>query len=118
MGLPSIEIIFKQLAVTAVKRSQLGIVGLIVKESTKQWDRKVYKNITDIEAGDYSAEVLPLIKDSFEYTPNKVVVFNIKNGTISDTLKKVAQERINWVGLAYDGKDGDTSTLVSWIKSI
>ena len=65
MGLPKIEIIFKQLAVTAIKRSQLGIVGLIVKESTKQWDRKVYKNITDIEAGDYSAEVLPLIKDRF-----------------------------------------------------
>ena len=37
MGLPSIEIIYKQLAVTAVKRSQLGIVGLIEKESTNQW---------------------------------------------------------------------------------
>ena len=118
MGLPSIEIIFKQLAVTAVKRSQLGIVGLIVKESTKQWDRKVYKDITDIKTDDYSAEVLPLIKDSFEYTPNKVVVFNVKDGTLSDTLKKVAQERINWLGLAYDGKDGDTATLVSWIKSV
>ena len=55
MGLPKIEIIFKQLAVTAVKRSQLGIVGLIVKESTKQWDRKVYKDITDIKSDDYSA---------------------------------------------------------------
>ena len=115
MGLPKIEIIFKQLAVTAVKRSQLGIVGLIVKESTKQWDRKVYKDITDIKSDDYSAEVLPLIKDSFEYTPNKVVVFNVKDGTLSDTLKKVAQERINWLGLASYGKDGGTPQRVSWI---
>ena len=38
MGLPSIEIIFKQLAVTAVKRSQLGIVGLIVNEVGKNLD--------------------------------------------------------------------------------
>lgn len=94
MGLPKIEIIFKQLAVTAVKRSQLGIVGLIVKESTKQWDRKVYKDITDIKSDDYSAEVLPLIKDSFEYTPNKVVVFNVKDGTLSDTLKKLHKKEL------------------------
>lgn len=118
MGLPKIEIIFKQLAVTAVKRSQLGIVGLIVKEPSKNWDVKVYKDITDIKDGDYTANTVALVKDTFEYTPNKVFVFNVGSGTLTDTLKKVAQERVNWLGLGYDGKDGDTATLVSWIKSV
>ena len=118
MGLPKIEIIFKQLAVTAVKRSQLGIVGLIVKEPSKNWDVKVYKDITDIKDTDYTANTVALVKDTFECTPNKVFVFNVGSGTLTDTLKKVAQERVNWPGLGYDGKDGDTATLVSWIKSV
>nr|DAX52566.1 MAG TPA: tail protein [Caudoviricetes sp.] len=118
MGLPSIEIIFKQLAVTAIKRSQLGIVGLIVNEVGKNWTMKEYKTVVDIDPNDFSAEVLPLVKDTFEYTPNKVLVFNNGAGTLSDTLKLVAQERVNWLGLAYDGASGDTATLVSWIKSM
>lgn len=118
MGLPVIDIIFKQKAVTAIKRSQLGIVGLIIKDTEKSWKRKQYKLITDINADDYSAEILPLVKDTFEYTPAKVVVFNIGSGTLEDTLKLVLQERINWVGLGYDGSEADTATLVSWIKSV
>lgn len=118
MGLPVIDIIFKQKAVTAIKRSQLGIVGLIIKDTEKTWKIKQYKMITDISDNDYSAEILPLVKDTFEYTPAKVFVFNIGSGTLADTLKLVAQKRINWVGLGYDGSAADTATLVSWIKSI
>lgn len=118
MGLPRIEIIFKQKAVTAVKRSQLGIVGLIVKESSKDWSRKVYKNISEIVDKDYTEENLGFVSDTFTFTPSKVVVYNIGSGSLKDTLKIVAQERINWVGLAYDGSDSDNAILVSWIKSM
>lgn len=118
MGLPRIEIIFKQKAVTAVKRSQLGIVGLIVKETDKNWIRKEYKNITDITDGDYTGDNLTFIKDTFTFTPAKVIAFNIGSGSLTDTLKLVAQERINWVGLAYDGSENDNATLLSWIKSM
>lgn len=54
MGRPTIDIIFKQKAITAVKRSQLGIVGLIIKDPTKDWTRKEYKIITDIKDEDYT----------------------------------------------------------------
>lgn len=118
MGLPKIEIIFKQKAVTAVKRSQLGIVGLIIKEPTKSWGRKVYKNISEISDDDYTQENLSFVNDTFTFTPAKVVVFNLGSGTLKDTLKIVAQERINWLGLAYDGSESDNATLVSWIKSM
>lgn len=117
MGLPQIEIIFKQKAVTAVKRSALGIVGLIVKEVSKQWTRKEYKNVSNISSEDYSDENFEFIKDAFLGTPNKVIVYNLKDSTLQEILKIVGSERINWVGLAYDGSDGDTALLVSWIKS-
>lgn len=118
MGRPEIDIIFKQKAVTAIKRSALGIVGLIVKETTKEWKRKEYKIITDIKDEDYTDDFLQLVKDCFTFTPSKVIVFNLKDGTLTDGLNEVAKERINWVGLAYDGKEADTATLISWIKSM
>lgn len=118
MGLPRIEIIFKQKAVSAVKRSQLGIVGLIIKETAKNWDMKVYKNISEITNGDYSEENLKFVNDTFTFTPAKVIVFNLKDGELNELLKVVAQHRINWLGLAYDGSSGDNATLLSWIKSM
>ena len=100
MGRPTIDIIFKQKAITAIKRSQLGIVGLIVKETTKEWKRKEYKIITDVDDDDYTEEFLQLVKDCFEFTPAKVVIFNLKDGTLAGGLKEVAKERINWKGLS------------------
>lgn len=117
MGLPQIEIIFKQKAVSAVKRSALGIVGFILKETAKNWTRKEYKTIADIESTDYSDENFQMVKDCFMGTPNKVVVYNVGTGTLSDILKLIGQERINWVGIGYDGSEGDTQLLISWIKS-
>ncbi len=116
MGLPQIEIIFKQKAITAIKRSAQGIVGIIIKDEAKDWLRKEYKNVIEINQRDFTKD-FKLIKDVFEYTPSKVVVFNIKDGTLADTLKLIAQERINWVGLAYNDT-ADTTTLISWIKSV
>ena len=45
MGLPSILILFTQKAVTAVKRSQQGIVGIIIRDDTNESIvTKVYKS--------------------------------------------------------------------------
>lgn len=117
MGLPQIEIVFKQKAVSAVKRSALGIVGFIIKENTKRWTRKEYKTIADISEDDFTSLNFEMVKDCFFGTPNKVIVFNVGSGTLSDVLKSVGQERINWLGLGYDGSQSDTQLLVSWIKS-
>lgn len=118
MGLPVIKIDFKQLAAEAIKRSQQGIVGLFVRESSKDWVRKEYRIITDVQADDFTNS-LAMVKDCFDYTPYKVVVFNLGSGTIEDALKQAAKERLNWLGLAYQDEDGeDTKTLQSWIKTM
>ena len=116
MGLPVIDIIFKQKAAEAVKRSALGIVGLVVKEPSQDWTMKEYKLITDVDEKDYTDSV-ELVKDTFKYTPNKVLVFNLGDGNLGEVLKAVAEVRVNWLGLAYDSAE-DTATLVDWIKAV
>lgn len=34
MGLPTIEVIFKQLAVSAIKRSERGVAAIIIRDDT------------------------------------------------------------------------------------
>ena len=34
MGLPTIEVVFKQLAVSAIKRSERGIAAIIIRDNT------------------------------------------------------------------------------------
>lgn len=34
MGLPTIEVVFKQLAVSAIKRSERGIAAIIIRDDT------------------------------------------------------------------------------------
>lgn len=119
MGLPSILIKFKQKAITAVKRSQQGIVGIIVRDDTNTtFTTKVYKSYTEINESDYSAENFQFLKDCFEFTPAKVKVFRIAtgpSGKIGDILKLVAKERVNWLGTP-SVNTGDQDAIVTWIK--
>lgn len=119
MGLPNILIKFKQKAITAVKRSQQGIVGLIVRDETDTTiSTKIYKSYTEISESDWTPENFQFIKDCFEFTPAKVKVFRIGTGAkgkISDALKLVAKERVNWLGTA-SSTQADHDEIVTWIK--
>ena len=119
MGLPSILILFKQKAITAVKRSQQGIVGIILRDETKtDFNMKVYKSFTEIEESDWTTDNFQFLKDCFTFTPAKVKVFRIKTGPtgkISDGLKMVAKEKVNWVGTP-SVTGGDQEAIVIWIK--
>lgn len=94
MGLPSILILFTQKAVTAVKRSQQGIVGIIIRDDTNaNITTKVYKSYTEIQESDWTPENYRFLKDCFEFTPAKVKIFRIGTGVkgkMADALKLVA----------------------------
>ena len=67
MGLPIIDINFKQLAKTVAIRSQRGIVALILKDTTKAY-------LTIFDEGDIPSELTEenqaLIKDVLKGNPN------------------------------------------------
>ena len=84
MGLPIIDISFKQLAKSAVIRSQRGIVALILKDTTKA-------SLTIFNEGDIPSNLTEanqeLIKDVLKGSPNKIELYVLgTEGEISEAL--------------------------------
>lgn len=118
MGLPEINIEFKGKAVTAVQRSQLGIVALILKDDKGTFDTKIYKSIEEIESTDWSPEVLDYIQKAFEGTPSKVICERLAPDVTdyNAALKRLNNKRFNYLAIPQiDGKD--TTLISTWIKT-
>lgn len=84
MGLPVIDISFKQLAKTATIRLQRGIVALILKDTTKA-------SLTVFDEGDIPSNITEanqgLIKDVLKGNPNKIEIYVLgSEGQISEAL--------------------------------
>lgn len=119
--LPSIEVIFKQLATSLIERSSRGIAVLIVRDDTdKTFAYKEYKDITAVEsdADKYTAANLQYLRDVFGFALNKVCVARISTTeTVSDALVAIEKNiTTGWITIA-DGTSEEFATLSSWIKS-
>lgn len=120
IGLPQIDIIFKGIGATAIKRGARGAAALVLKDDTEGTPKKYYKNIEDFgseEQAKFTKENQQLIKDAFEGTPSKLYVFKLAEaGVPEDLLKKIGGiiPRNCWI--ATTDKEMQTS-LASWVKS-
>lgn len=119
--LPSIEIIFKQLASTLIARSARGIAILIIKDDTnKTFSLKEYKNIPAAEADSalYTAGNLQYVKDVLGFAVNKLVVVRIDaDGALNEALNVIEGNiKTGWVTIA-GGTQSDFNALASWAKS-
>jgi len=119
IGLPKIEITFKQLAQTAISRSARGIVALIVKDDTDTtFDVKEYKLPSEVEASKYTDANAQYIKDVFEGKPSKVIVARVaidsKNAT-TDAIKVIGSRKYNWIGHA-EGIASEQQALTAYVK--
>lgn len=118
MGLPKISIEFTTRAVTAIQRSQLGIVALILKDATQTEDTVVYKNIEDVEVSDWSAENYDYIEKTFRGTPSKVIVERLDSNAsdYNEALKRLNNKRFNYLAIPQI-EQAETEIIASWIKS-
>lgn len=121
MGLPNIDIAFKQLAVSAIARSTRGKVALIIADDTvKTFTTKTYKLATDADLDKllYTAINLQYIKDCFMGIPLSVTVIRIDKtaGVMADALAIAAKLTFDWIGIA-EGIAADQLTLTTWIKA-
>jgi hypothetical protein len=119
MGLPQIDITFSTLAVTAVQRSQRGIVALIIRDATKTTAISEYKVASDVVSTDWTSTNLKLIKQAFLGVPSKVIV--VRGATTdldySDQLDLLKSIKFNW--LAVPGIDpADVSDIATWIQTM
>lgn len=116
MGRPVIDVAFKTLATTAVKRSSRGIVALIIKDDTnKTFSTKTYKSSADIETALFTSANAKLIADCFAGAPQAVIVIRIDiAGTISSALTIAAGLKFDYIGGALP--QADQTAIGTWAK--
>ena len=115
MGLPVIDISFKQLAKSAVIRSQRGIVALILKDTTKA-------SSTVFDEGDIPSSLSEanknLIKDVLKGSPNKIEVYVLgSEGQISEALTYFEGVEFNLMCMP-SAEAGDITSIKTFIKKM
>lgn len=118
MGLPQIIIEFNGKAVTAIKRSQLGIVALILNDDVQTADTVTYKSIEEVKTDAWSPENLDYIQKTFMGTPSKVIIERLATTAVdyNAALTRLNNKRFNY--LAIPGiEDKDTTIIATWIKT-
>lgn len=100
IDLPNIDIVFKQKAVTAVQRSERGVLCVIVKDTQQETGIKkfVYKRLADITKTDYTTANYDALKRAFDVAVNKVYVLRCSEASeLSDIVKELDKVKFNYV---------------------
>lgn len=117
MGLPQIDILFRAKAVSAVKRSAMGIVALILRDATEAEGVTTFKSVEDLDTTLWTAENADYINKTLLGTPSKVIVVRIAEDTlIANALKTLSSIKFNYLAMP-EATALEAESIVSWIKS-
>jgi len=136
MGEPSIQIVFKQAGITAIKRGERGIVALILKDTMPASYSNPIKmeTIDEIPEGlsDFSKEQIKLAMIGYQNPAKQVIAFIEKTDAADYSEAQSYLETIKWdyvvvpgIGFTTDGKvDTEANTtaratdFATWIKQL
>ena len=118
--LPKIEVTFKQLAASFVRRSERGIAVLILRDATEGSGESFFRfgDATQVPENEFTAANQQYIKDALSFGPLRVSVVKVgAEGTLAQALAILVQKEQNgWITVC-DGTSSDWTDLVSWIKA-
>lgn len=100
IDLPNIDIIFTQKAVTAVQRSERGVLCVIMKDAQQTTGIKkfIYKRGADVEKTDYTTTNYDALMRAFDVAVNKVYVLRCAEATeFTDIVKELDKIKFNYV---------------------
>lgn len=100
IDLPNIDIVFKQKAVTAVQRSERGVLCVIMKDKQQTTGIKkfVYKRLADITKTDFETANYDALKRAFDVAVNKVYVLRCsETSELTDIVKELDKIKFNYV---------------------
>lgn len=119
MGLPQIDITFSTLAVSAIQRSQRGVVALILRDDTALTEINEYRIVTDVEASDWTADNYAHILQAFGGIPSKVIVIRggLADENYNGQLSILATKKFNWLAIP-EIAALDTTTVATWVKTM
>ena len=115
MGLPKILIEFKTLAESLIKRSERGIVAVILKDGSNGAVTNTYSKESEIVKSHYTTTNLNYLSLIFKGNPSKVIVERIPtNGDWSDALDRLKNKK--WTYLTIPGiQDAQVSDVAQFI---
>lgn len=120
MGLPSIDITFKTLGMTAIQRSQKGIVAVILEDAAGA-GAHVMTNVTDIPSalGAENRAYLERAFTGYVNPPRKVIAYVVDGTekTLDDALAYFATQQFDYLVGAPDTESADAQKIASWVKS-
>lgn len=100
IDLPNIDIVFRQLAVTAVQRSERGVLCVVMYDEKQETGIKkfIYKRGADVVKTDYSEANYTALMRAFDVAVNKVYVLRCKAETeFTDIVKELDKIKFNYV---------------------
>jgi hypothetical protein len=136
MGEPSIQIVFKQAGITAMKRGERGVVVLILKDTMPATYSNPIKmeNIYEIPEGlsDFNKEQIKLTMIGYQNPPKKVLAYVIAPDSHDYSEAQNQLETMKWdyvvvpgIGLTAEGKVDTEANITAratdfatWIKQL
>jgi len=118
MGLPQVLIEFKRKAETAIRRSQNGIVAVILKDNTNTtFDTKIYTREADIVASHWNTSSRDHLSKIFLGNPARVIVERLAlGGDLFTALKRLQNKRWNYLSVP-SISDTDAPVVAEWIRT-
>lgn len=118
MKLPSINILFKNIANTVIKRSSRGIVACIIKDSTAK--APVLQRCSALSEVDFTLMLeanYEYIRLLFEVAPSSVIIVRVQEDDVKYQTALETLKDLKWNYLTIPGIESEqTSEVVAWIK--
>lgn len=119
MSLPVMTIIFASAAQEAVKRSERGVVGMILKDTAPETNPVIVYKEKDIP-GELSADTKEQIRFALKgnvYNPSKIVAYILKADATdyTEALNYFAVKKVNWLCCPTVASDAQTDAIKTWV---
>lgn len=122
MGAPSINIVFIEKGMTAIKRGERGVVALVLKDAVKVI--KTLHSITEIPEvlSKENKELIQMAFQGYQTAPKKILLY-VMVETEDMSAEYAAMEKyfestdFNWMAVPCAEADNKTEEISTWIKT-
>lgn len=121
MGMPSVSITFTELAATAIKRGDRGIIAMILKDTVPETNPVVCMSNEDVPStlSEGNQEQIKLALMGYVNAPKKVVAYVLAEDAAdyTDALDYLKTEKFDYLVVPTVATDGKTTDIVSYAKA-
>ncbi len=122
MGMPGINISFSEVAATAIRRGERGVIGMILKGTVPSKNPVEVYSVKDIPStfSNANKEQLQLALAGYVNAPRKIVAYCIGASAedYTEALDWFEVNKFDYLVIPTVETDGKTKEIASWIKSL